>query len=79
VGVPAKPNPAYGHLVLTPRQTRALIAERHWEKALAFQTRNPLHRAHEYALVYGLEQLTRPGTTPAPCSTRSSASSRATT
>jgi len=58
---PPKPNPAYGHLVLSPRQTRALIAERHWEKALAFQTRNPLHRAHEYALVYGLEQLTRAG------------------
>jgi sulfate adenylyltransferase len=28
---------------------------------LAFQTRNPLHRAHEYALVYGAEVLTRAG------------------
>jgi sulfate adenylyltransferase len=59
--LPAKPNPEYGHLVLSPLQTRALIASRGWEKALAFQTRNPLHRAHEYALVYGLEQLTREG------------------
>jgi sulfate adenylyltransferase len=58
---PAKPNPEYGHLVLSPLQTRALIATRKWERALAFQTRNPLHRAHEYALVYGLEQLTREG------------------
>jgi sulfate adenylyltransferase len=59
--LPPKPHPEYGHLVLSPLQTRALIATRKWEKALAFQTRNPLHRAHEYALVYGLEQLTREG------------------
>ncbi len=59
--LPPKPHPEYGHLVLSPLQTRALIATRHWEKAVAFQTRNPLHRAHEYALVYGLEQLTRAG------------------
>ena len=58
---PPKPNAEYGHLVLTPLQTRALIASRKWDAALAFQTRNPLHRAHEYALVYGLEQLTREG------------------
>ncbi|MFT4628700.1 MAG: sulfate adenylyltransferase [Myxococcota bacterium] len=51
----------YGHQVLTPIETRAMLAARGWEKALAFQTRNPLHRAHEYALVYGLEQLTRAG------------------
>jgi sulfate adenylyltransferase len=56
-----RPHPAYGHLVLTPIQTRALIESKGWEKALAFQTRNPLHRAHEYALVYGVEQLTRQG------------------
>jgi sulfate adenylyltransferase len=55
------PHPDYGHLVLAPVQTRALIASRGWEKALAFQTRNPLHRAHEYALVYGVEELTRQG------------------
>ena len=56
-----KSNPAFAHYVLSPRQTRALLAERGYEKALAFQTRNPLHRAHEYALVYGAEQLTRAG------------------
>lgn len=54
-------DPEYGQFILTPRQMRTLIAERRWERALAFQTRNPLHRAHEYALVAGVEQLTRLG------------------
>jgi len=45
----------------SPRLTRALIRDRKWERALAFQTRNPLHRAHEYALVAGAERLTREG------------------
>ena len=51
----------YGAYILSPRQTRTLIADRRWERALAFQTRNPLHRAHEHALVAGVEQLTRQG------------------
>ena len=58
---PQPANPAFGETVLSPRQTRALIAARGYEAALAFQTRNPLHRAHEYALVYGAEVLTRAG------------------
>lgn len=59
--LPPVPNVEYGHQVLSPRMTRAVIANHGWERALAFQTRNPLHRAHEYALVYGLEELTRAG------------------
>jgi sulfate adenylyltransferase len=51
----------YGDLMLSPRQTRLMIEEKGWEAALAFQTRNPLHRAHEYALVYGVENLTDRG------------------
>lgn len=58
---PMTPNANYGHQVLSPVQTRALIELHGYEKALAFQTRNPLHRAHEYALVYGAQQLTRAG------------------
>jgi sulfate adenylyltransferase len=59
--LPQPVDAGYGAYLLSPRQTRTLIAERRWERALAFQTRNPLHRAHEYALVAGVEQLTRLG------------------
>jgi sulfate adenylyltransferase len=59
--LPQPVDPEYGSYILSPRQMRTLIAERRWERALAFQTRNPLHRAHEYALVAGVEQLTRLG------------------
>lgn len=59
--LPQPINPAYGQYMLSPRTTRALIRDRKWERAVAFQTRNPLHRAHEYALVYGAEALTREG------------------
>jgi len=54
-------HPEYGEYILSPRMTRALIRERKWQRALAFQTRNPLHRAHEYALVAGAERLTGEG------------------
>ncbi|MBI3784824.1 MAG: sulfate adenylyltransferase [Deltaproteobacteria bacterium] len=59
--LPQSIDPEYGEFVLSPRQVRTLIGERRWERALAFQTRNPLHRAHEYALVAGVERLTREG------------------
>lgn len=57
---PAK-HPEYGDFVLTPRETRALFASKGYQRVVAFQTRNALHRAHEYALVVGLERLTREG------------------
>ena len=59
--LPPALDPEYAEFILSPRQVRTLIAERRWERALAFQTRNPLHRAHEYALVAGVERLTRDG------------------
>ena len=51
----------FGQYVLTPIEVRKVVADTGWDAVVAFQTRNPLHRAHEYALVYALETLLRTG------------------
>jgi sulfate adenylyltransferase len=58
---PQPKHPKFGKYVLSPREVRRLLRDKGWERVVAFQTRNPLHRAHEYALVYGLEALLRQG------------------
>jgi len=59
--LPQAKNPVFGQYVLSPVEVRKLLDSKGWERVVAFQTRNPLHRAHEYALVYGLEELLRQG------------------
>src|SRR5580704_4902472 len=59
--LPQPKNSSFGDVVLSPREVRALLAKKGWTAVVAFQTRNPLHRAHEYALVHGLETLIREG------------------
>ncbi len=49
------PPQEFPDISLTPRETRAAIAARGWKTVAAFQTRNPLHRAHEYLLRCALE------------------------
>ena len=66
----------YATLFMTPAQTRAAFAARGWSRVAAFQTRNPMHRAHEYlakvaietcdgVLIHSLLGAVKPGDIPA--------------
>lgn len=71
----------YGALYMTPAQTRAAFDANGWVTVAAFQTRNPMHRSHEYlakvaievcdgVLIHSLLGNLKPGDIPADVRTR---------
>lgn len=45
----------YGELYMTPSETRSYFEEKGWSTIAAFQTRNPMHRSHEYLAKIAIE------------------------
>ncbi len=45
----------YSELFKTPAETRALFTKMGWSKIACFQTRNPMHRSHEYLAKIAIE------------------------
>jgi len=47
----------YGDQFMTPAETRAKFEQMGWSKIAAFQTRNPMHRSHEYLAKIAIETM----------------------